>query len=299
METLIKCKNYAFCLNKLKEKKIKLVRNPIGDIDKTSLYENFYDALINRDKRIQSSTKILNKIKKETIKECVYTNIKIPNKWKKIIGYNNFVTKIISNDDNFLYYLSLDTKNGNNKNKNRRNRPNTVFFPFNNKNNLLKTPSLEIDKSRNNKLQLLNTKQKMIRSKSLINFDIPGKYKSSDLLKNSGLKSARNFLNSSMKRDNRLIKPDKSKKSINFFKKNEYNIFKKNIENNKEKYTTPVNYSNTDRLIDIPTLKFKERLTNLRNCLYSNFQSSEQNNSTGRSTKMIKNNSFKYLNLKK
>ena len=212
METLIKCKNYAFCLNKLKEKKIKLVRNPIGDIDKTSLYENFYDALINRDKRIQSSTKILNKIKKETIKECVYTNIKIPNKWKKIIGYNNFVTKIISNDDNFLYYLSLDAKNGNNKNKNKRN----------------------------NKLQLLNTKQKMIRSKSLINFDIPGKYKSSDLLKNSGLKSARNFLNSSMKRDNRLIKPDKSKKSINFFKKNEYNIFKKNIENNKEKYTTPV-----------------------------------------------------------
>ena len=296
MEALIKCKNYAFCLNKLKEKKMIPVRNPIADIGETYLYENFYDALINRDKRINSSTKILNKIKKETIKECVYTNVKIPEKWKIKIGFNTFVNKIISNDDNFLYYLSLEPKNDNNKNK--RNRRQTVFFSLNDKNNILKIPSLEINKSRNNTLQLLNTKQKMLRSNSLINLDIAGKYTSSELLKNNGLKSARNFLNSSMKTDKRLIKPEESKKGINLLKKIEHNLIKENIENNKEKYTTPVNYYYTDRLT---TLKFKKRIKNIRNCLYSNFQSSEQNNSTGtsKSTKMIKNNSVKYLNFKK
>ena len=53
--------------------------------------------------------------------------------------------------------------------------------------------------------------------------------------------------------------------------------------------------------MELPTLKFKKRIKNIRNCLYSNFQSSEQNNSTGtsKSTKMIKNNSVKYLNFKK
>lgn len=298
MENLIKCKNYAFCLNKLKKKKVKLVKNPIGDIGKTKPNDskNFYDSIINKDKRIKSTTKIINKIKKEAIKECVYTNVKIPIKWKLKIGFNNFVNKLISNDDNFLYYLSLNPKNENNKNKNKRIRPKIVLFSSNDKNNLFKIPFFGINKSKNKTKQSLNTNKEVLSSRNLINSN---KYSTYDLFKNSGLKFAKNILYSSSKTDRRLIKPGKSTEKINFFKKIENNLFKRNSENIKEKDTTPVNYSDIDRLKNLSTVKFKKRLLNFRNCLYSNFQSSEQSNSTGRSTHMIKNNSCKYLIFKK
>ena len=128
MNNLLKCKSYAFCLQKLRDIKI-TVKKPLDNITKLKLnkVEEFYDDIIKDDEKIKYCHKIIAQIKKDTIKELVYANKEIPLKWKKTDGYNNFVIKLISKDDEFLSYLGHSPKNEIIKNRNIKNRPKTII----------------------------------------------------------------------------------------------------------------------------------------------------------------------------
>ena len=173
MNNLLKCKSYAFCLQKLRDIKI-TVKKPLDNITKLKLnkVEEFYDDIIKDDEKIKSCHKIIAQIKNDTIKELVYANKEIPLKWKKTDGYNNFVIKLISKDDEFLSYLGHSPKNEIIKNRNIKKRPKTGFLPIYNNNISLRNSFFELNKpissrNNNNLFKLVKDKQKFIRSKSL------------------------------------------------------------------------------------------------------------------------------------
>ena len=74
--------------------------------DFLQLNRGFYDDIENNDISIKQKQKQLQKIKNDSLKEFVFTNKQIPEKWKKKLGYQNEVIKILAKDNNFLYYIA-------------------------------------------------------------------------------------------------------------------------------------------------------------------------------------------------
>ena len=73
--------------------------------DFMQLRRGFYDDLENKDISIKDKEKQLRKIKNDSLKEFVFTNKQIPEKWKKKLTYQKDVIKILAKDNNFLYYV--------------------------------------------------------------------------------------------------------------------------------------------------------------------------------------------------
>jgi len=73
--------------------------------DFLQLHRGFYDDLENKDISIKETEKQLRKIKNDSLKEFVFTNKQIPEKWKKKLNYQNDVIRILAKDNNFLYYV--------------------------------------------------------------------------------------------------------------------------------------------------------------------------------------------------
>ena len=286
MEKLLKIRNYAFCLNKFsgskKRKKISLYDfSKFGQKPK----EQFYDEIINDDNKIKLCNKVLSKIKRETIKELIYTNKQIPFKWQNKIGYQNLMLKMISKDDQFLSYIGYYPKNANINNRNKTNRPRTSSFPFFFNNNLTKISNCGINnfisRNKSNNFRTLKGDQKFIRSKSLNNFNILGNYPSFNKLKNRD--------NISDKENNsNLFFPNKT--SIDIWKNNKQNSCKKNHDNNNEIEKNVIN-NHDNKLMKIQMRDFKQRLLLLRRNIYSNLVSSTSQSST------IKSRNVKQTNL--
>ena len=74
-------------------------------------FDNFYDDIESSDKTINKDKKLINNIKKLTIREFIYSNKAIPLSWKKKFNYKNDMIKIISNDNLVLSYLGSSSKN--------------------------------------------------------------------------------------------------------------------------------------------------------------------------------------------
>jgi hypothetical protein len=70
------------------------------------LNRGFYDDIENNDLSIKYKQKLLQKIKNDSLKEFVFTNKQIPEKWKKKLGYQTDVIKLLAKDNNFLYYVA-------------------------------------------------------------------------------------------------------------------------------------------------------------------------------------------------
>ena len=73
--------------------------------DFMQLNRGFYDDIENNDLSIRQKLKQLHKIKNDSLKEFVFTNRKIPERWKKKLGYQTDVIKLLARDNNFLYYV--------------------------------------------------------------------------------------------------------------------------------------------------------------------------------------------------
>ena len=69
------------------------------------LKRGFYDELENNDISIKDKEKQLRKIKNDSLKEFVFTNVQIPEKWKKKLTYQKDVIRTLAKDNNFLYYV--------------------------------------------------------------------------------------------------------------------------------------------------------------------------------------------------
>jgi hypothetical protein len=73
--------------------------------DFLSLNKGFYDEIENNDVSIRSKNRQLKKIKNESLKEFIFTNVQIPDKWKTKLDYQESVMKILAKDSNFLSYV--------------------------------------------------------------------------------------------------------------------------------------------------------------------------------------------------
>ena len=93
---------YAYNINDSEKGKIVSVGN---GKDFMQLNRGFYDDIENNDLSIRQKLKQLHKIKNDSLKEFVFTNRKIPERWKKKLGYQTDVIKLLARDNNFLYYV--------------------------------------------------------------------------------------------------------------------------------------------------------------------------------------------------
>ena len=103
-----------------------------------------YDIIERREVELKKLKNNTDEIKKNSIKEFIYTNKKIPIIWKTKKNYQNLVLDILDDDNNFFKYL------GNNPQKNdiintNINRPKTTIFEK-------KFPNIESDKKEKQKL---------------------------------------------------------------------------------------------------------------------------------------------------
>ena len=90
---------------------IKQIRGPgpTKIIDFKNLNKNFYDDIESNSITIRDDTKMLNKIKDNSIKEFIYTNKGIPDTWKNKLNYQEELLNVITNDKKLLSYIGSST----------------------------------------------------------------------------------------------------------------------------------------------------------------------------------------------
>jgi hypothetical protein len=90
---------------------IKQIRGPgpTKIIDFKNLNKNFYDDIESNTITIRDDTKLLNKIKDNSIKEFIYTNKGIPDIWKNKLNYQDELLNVITNDKKLLSYIGSST----------------------------------------------------------------------------------------------------------------------------------------------------------------------------------------------
>ena len=93
---------YAYNINDTT--KIKKITMGSGK-DFLSLNRGFYDEIENNDINIKKKNKQLKRIKDDSLKEFVFTNVQIPDKWRTKLDYQNSVINILAKDNNFLAYV--------------------------------------------------------------------------------------------------------------------------------------------------------------------------------------------------
>ena len=239
---------YFFSVKEKKENK------PIADNILINEITSFYDDIQQKDLTIKNIKKNLNRVKSATIKECVYTNNKIPIQWKKKKEYENKVLNLFSQDEKFLLYVG---KIGNIKNYNKTTNSNdlletktTIFNTSNSNSNFFSNKSNILDNNENNKkLKSISVKLNKINKIKL----------SEDEEK------------------------EKSKRIYNVIR-NKFNNKKKgrnNIYSEKEVLTILEDYNNAfpikEKMDDIITKQNKENLSKTLNDNFNNFEKMKKN----------------------
>ena len=105
---------------------------------------SIYDELELKDKQVKDSERQIKEIKIESIKQFIYANKEIPEKWKTKQDYQTQVLKIFAKDPKFLIYV------GNNSDKNNNNNISKSIQSY--RNNLTTTSCFQsnLNKTNNN-----------------------------------------------------------------------------------------------------------------------------------------------------
>ena len=235
---------YFFSIKEKKENK------SIGDNILINEITSFYDDIQQKDLTIKNIKKNLNRVKSATIKECVYTNNKIPIQWKKKKEYENKVLNLFSQDKKFLLYVG--------KIRNIKNYNTTI-----NNNDLLETKSTLFNTSNSN---FFSNKSNTFNNNE----------------NNKNIKSISIKLNKLKK----LKLPDEEEKEKlkGIFIRNKFNNKKKgrnNIYSEKEILSILEDYDNAfpikEKMDEIIIKKNKENLSKTLNDNFNNFQKMKKN----------------------
>ena len=81
-----------------------------NNLDFKNLNKGFYDDIEKNDILIKQDQKELKKLKNVSLKEFIYTNKEIPDKWKKKANYENDLLNIMVIDNNILTYVGTSPK---------------------------------------------------------------------------------------------------------------------------------------------------------------------------------------------
>ena len=98
---------------------INQIRGPAKtlNLDFKNLNKGFYDEIEKNDVKIKQEQKELKKLKDISLKEFIYTNKEIPDKWKKKANYEDDLLNLMVNDKNILTYVGTSPKEENIKSK--------------------------------------------------------------------------------------------------------------------------------------------------------------------------------------
>ena len=90
--------------------------------------DKLYDEIEKKEKEIKNIKNEINKYKKGTIQEFVYSNRKIPSAWKNKRNFKRIVLELLVEDNNFLKYLGSEDESTNIAIDNTKKfRPKTAF----------------------------------------------------------------------------------------------------------------------------------------------------------------------------
>ena len=97
-------------------------------IDFKNLNMGFYDDIAKNDSSIKKNKTILKKVKDSSMKEFIYTNKDIPERWKHRTNYGNDILNIMTKDKNLLKYVGASHDDESNKNKISPNKKINFFI---------------------------------------------------------------------------------------------------------------------------------------------------------------------------
>ena len=90
--------------------------------------DKIYDEIEKKEKEIKNLKNEINKYKKGTIQEFVYSNRKIPSAWKYKRNFKKIVLELLVEDNNFLKYLGSEDESANIViDNNKKFRPKTAL----------------------------------------------------------------------------------------------------------------------------------------------------------------------------
>ena len=103
---------------------INQIRGPAktNNLDFKNLNKGFYDDIEKNDVKIKKDQKELKKLKDVSLKEFIYTNKEIPDKWKKKANYEDDLLNLMVNDNNILSYVGSTPREQNIKFKSYTDR---------------------------------------------------------------------------------------------------------------------------------------------------------------------------------
>lgn len=103
---------------------INQIRGPAksNNLDFKNLNKGFYDDIEKNDVKIKKDQKELKKLKDVSLKEFIYTNKEIPDKWKKKANYEDDLINLMVNDNNILSYVGSTPREQNLKFKSYTDR---------------------------------------------------------------------------------------------------------------------------------------------------------------------------------
>ena len=121
--------------------------------------DKLYDEIEKKEKEIKNIKNEINKYKKGTIQEFVYSNRKIPSAWKNKRNFKRIVLELLIEDNNFLKYLGSEDESINITNDNTKKfRPKTAF-----------SDKKSLRSSNTNLNNIINSKKNILRLSNTLN----------------------------------------------------------------------------------------------------------------------------------
>ena len=109
MKTVVDKLAHKYALN------INQIRGPekTKNLDFKNLNNGFYDDIAKNDVKIKKGQKELKKLKDVSLKEFIYTNREIPEKWRKKSNYEDDLLNLMIKDNNILKYIGTSPREQN------------------------------------------------------------------------------------------------------------------------------------------------------------------------------------------
>lgn len=171
-----------------------------NNLNKTSSSKNnsngdkIYDEIEKKEKEIKNLKNEINKYKKGTIQEFVYSNRKIPSAWKNKRNFKKIVLELLVEDNNFLKYLGSEDESANIVNDNNKKfRPKTALSDKKS----LRSSNAKINNIINSKKNILKIRDTMNSIKSMSRSNTTNIYSSnSSKIKNKSKSQNKNIFSS-------------------------------------------------------------------------------------------------------
>jgi hypothetical protein len=220
--------------------------------------DKLYDEIEKKEKEIKNLKNEIDKYKKGSIQEFVYSNRKIPSAWKNKRNFKKMVLELLVEDNNFLKYLGSEDESTNIANDNTKKfRPKTAFS----EKKSLRSSNTNISNIINSKKNILNISNTLNSIKSMSRRNTTNIY----------LSNPPNIIKKSTTQNKNIMSSEDEVENIFDDLKNKYPIKKKleelypNYNFEQSKSNVKLNMSNKDeKIYSLQNLIDKSKLNKIK-----------------------------------